>query len=275
MEDFDLDQSDRITRRIAHGVYRILHNRRVVGEELWGIFGLLGGGYRLMADIDLIWPVPNQQRAQLDLDGAWSARKFWVQLELEGKRRVARYMLGDGELEIAIYEEPLRYGDPNRASHEQPSALLAMARAKCVYATKVAYGPHTFLDYGSTLLNFAHLRRLPLRPGAQAQIEAIVVTQPSLEPLALSQTYCYVRDEQLTSLVQPFMITRRYTIEEHIAGNGRNDASFTTIWADQHDVVIKQEVLLGKETHGCELVSYQWMGEESEPPTPARSSFGL
>ncbi|GIV85549.1 MAG: hypothetical protein KatS3mg052_2556 [Candidatus Roseilinea sp.] len=262
MEDFDLDTSDRFTRRIAHGVYRILHNRRVVGEELWGIFGLCGGGYRLMTEIDLIWPIRNQQRAHLDLDHTWSARKFWVKLDLEGKRRVAHYTPSGNELEIIIDEEPLRFGDPNRAPREQSSTPAVTTKARCLYASKVAYGSHTFLDYGSALLNFAHLRRLPLKPGAQVQIEAIVVTQPSLEPLVLSQTYCYVRDEQITSLVQPFMVTRRYTIEEHVAGGGNNDAPFTTIWTDLHDVVIKQEVLLGKETHGCELVSYQWLGEE-------------
>lgn len=263
LDKLDLDKSDRITRRIAHGVYRIFHNRKIVGEELWGIFGLLSGGYRLMTEIDLKWPVPNQQRAQLDLDSAWLARKLWVQLDLEGKRRVAHYLPGEGEVEIAIYEEPLRYGDPNRTSREQQLQLSVMAKAKRVYAAKVNYGPRTFLDYGSTLLNFVHLRRLHLKPGTHAQIEAVVVTQPSLEPLALSQTYCYVRDEQTTSLVQPFMTTRRYTIEEHIAGDGKDDAPFTTIWADQYGVVIKQDVLLGKETHGCELVSYQWVGEEA------------
>jgi hypothetical protein len=265
MEDFDftLDSSDRITRRIAHGVYRITHNRKVVGEELWGIFGLLSGSYRLMTEIDLKWPIPNQQRAQLDLDSDWQARKLWVQLDAEGKRRVARYVLAEGAVEIAVFEEPLRYGDATRAPRDQSLQLAVAARAKRVYAGKAVYSPDTFLDYGSTLMNFAHLRRLPLTPGSQAQIQTIVITQPSLEPLEVSQTYTYVRDEQITSLVMPFMVTRRYTIEEHLASDGQDEGPFTTIWTDQYGVVVKQEVLLGKETHGCELMSYQWVGEET------------
>lgn len=263
LDRFDLDKSDRITRRIAHGVYRILHNRRVVGEELWGIFGLLSGGYRLMTEIDLRWPVPNQQRAQLDLDSSWSARKLWVQLDLEGRRRVAHYIPSDGELEITIYEEPLRYADPDRVPREQQLQLSVATKARRVYAARANYGPHIFLDYGSTLLNFAHLRRLRhLKPGSQAQIETVVVTQPLLEPLSLSQTYCYVRDEQITSLIEPFMIARRYTIEEHIAGKDKDHMPFTTLWADPYGVIVKQDVLLGKETHGCELVNYRWIGEE-------------
>jgi hypothetical protein len=265
MEDFDftLDSSDRITRRIAHGVYRIAHNRKLVGEELWGIFGLLGGGYRLMTEIDLRWPIPNQQRAQLDLGADWQASKLWVQLDAEGKRRVARYVLAEEMLEIAVFEEPSRYGDALRTPRDQSLQLAVAARAKRVYTGKATYRPDTFLDYGSPLMNFAHLRRLPLKPGSQTRIQTIVITQPSLEPLQLLQTYAYVRDEQISSLVMPFMATRRYTIQEHLAANGQNEGPFTTIWADQHGVVIKQEVLLGKETHGCELVSYQWVGEET------------
>jgi len=265
MEDFDftLDSSDRITRRIAHGVYRIVHNRELVGEELWGIFGLLSGAYRLMTEIDLRWPFPNQQRAQLDLNADWQASKLWVQVDAEGKRRVARYLLTEGALEIAVFEEPSRYGDIPRTPRDQSLALAAATRAKSVYTGRATHRPDTFLDYGSTLMNFAHLRRLPLKPGAQVRIHTIVVTQPSLEPLQVTQTYTYVRDEQISSLVMPFMSTRRYTIQEHLSTNDQREGPFTTIWTDQHGVVVKQEVLLGKETHGCELVSYQWVGEEA------------
>lgn len=104
--DFSLDGSDRVASRIAHGVYRITRNRRVIGEELWGIFGLLSGGYRLLTEIDLTWPVPNQQRAQLDLDASWRAQQLRVQLDLEGRRRSACYLYSDGEVEVVVYEEP-------------------------------------------------------------------------------------------------------------------------------------------------------------------------
>jgi hypothetical protein len=259
--DLDLDQSDRIARRIAHGVYRITHNRQVVGEELWGIFGLLGGGYRLMAEIDSRWPVPNQQRARLDLDADWLARRLWVQMDAEGKRRIAHYVPSGAMLDIEVYEESLRYAEANRsrAQKDQPLQLAPAAKAKRVFEESSVYDEdHTFLDFGSTLFNFAHLKRLNLRPGGKAQMKALVVAQPSLEPLPLAQTYTYVRDEQITALVQPFMLSRRYLIEEHTSVK---DAPNTTLWTDEHGVAVKQEVLLGQDTHGCELTSYQWAGE--------------
>lgn len=255
--DLDLDNTDRIIRRIAHGVYRITHNRKVVGEELWGIFGLQGGGYRLMTEIDLKWPIPNQQRARLDLDGDWRVRRLWVQLDADGKRRVAHYLPEGDEVNVTVFEEPLRYpAEGNRSPREQALQTAVAAKAKRVFAGSAPYGPETFLDYGSTLLNFAHLRRLHLVPNTQVQIQTVVVTQPSLEPLEVAQTYTYVRDEQITTLIQPFMVTRRYMIEE--STDGEDGGPVTTLWTDPNGVAIKQDVLLGKETHGCELISYQW-----------------
>jgi hypothetical protein len=31
---------------------------------------------------------------------------------------------------------------------------------------------------------------------------------------------------------------------------------------DQHKIVLKQEVLMGKDTHACEMVSYAWLSEQ-------------
>ncbi len=255
--DFSLDGSDRVASRIAHGVYRITRNRRLVGEEVWGIFGLLSGGYRLLTEIDLTWPVPNQQRAQLDLDANWRAQQLRVQLDLEGKRRSARYLSGDGEIEITVYEEPLRHGEAIRATRE---GAAQPATPKCVYSGKLTCSPSTFLDYGSPLMNFAHLRRLSLTAGNQAHIQTVVVTQPLLEPLALRQTYTYVRDEQLSTAIMPFMTTHRYLIEEH--SQHQPAGPLTTLWTDQHNVILKQEVMMGKDTHACEMVSYAWLSEE-------------
>jgi len=257
--DFSLDGSERIACRIAHGVYRITHNRRPVGEEVWGLFGLLNGGYRVMTEIDLTWPVQNQQRAQLDLDMNWKAQQLRVQLDLEGKRRSASYLFTDGGIEITIYEEPLRYAEVMRANREAAAQPTAPKR---VYASTLACSPFTFLDYGSPLMNFAHLRRLSLSAGDHIQICAVVVTQPLLEPLVLRQTYTYVRDEQLSTAIMPFMTAHRYVIEEHPTAQGQSAGPVTTLWTDQHKIVVKQEVLMGKETHACEMVSYAWLSDQ-------------
>jgi hypothetical protein len=84
-----------------------------------------------------------------------------------------------------------------------------------------------------------------------------VVTQPLLEPIALRQTYTYVRDEQLSTAIMPFMTAHRYLIEEH-----SHDGPLTTLWTDRHRVVLKQEVMMGKEMHACEMVSYAWLSEQ-------------
>jgi len=257
--DFSLDGSSRVTHRIAHGVYRITHNRRLVGEELWGIFGLLSGGYRLMTEIDLTWPVQNQQRAQLDLDTNWKVQQLRVQLDLEGRRRSACYLFTDGEIEITVHEEPLRYAEAMRTTREAAAQPMAPKR---VYANKLVCSPSTFLDYGSPLMNFAHLRRLSLGTGEQTQIHAVVVTQPLLEPLVLRQTYTYVRDEQLSTTIMPFMTAHRYMIEEHTLSQNQSAGPVTTLWTDQHKIVLKQEVLMGKDTHACEMVSYAWLSEQ-------------
>ena len=137
--------------------------------------------------------------------------------------------------------------------------LPAQAKPSRIYSESAPFDDAaTFLDFGSTLFNFAHLRRLSLGQGQMAQVNTVVATQPSLRPLPVTQTYHYVRDEQITTRLQPFLHSRRYRIEE-LGGKG---APVTTLWTDAHGVALKQEVQLGKDAHGCELVSYEWTAEE-------------
>jgi len=261
MEDLDLDleQGDRVSRRVAHGVYRILHNRKVVGEELWGIFGLRTGGYRLMAEIDLKWPVVNQQRVRLDVDSNWQTQSLWAQIDAQGRRRVAQYTPAAEGIEVSVMEGSLRYADAGRNA-DQPFQLAPAAKAKPVLNTTLPANGDVFLDFGSTLLNFAHLKRMKLAPGKPLDIQTIVVMQPALEPLPIVQVYTYQRDEQITSLIEPYVNTRRIMIEER-DGLSEAGAPVTTLWVDDHGVAVKQDVLLGRETHGCELTSYTWQGE--------------
>ena len=258
--DLDLDNHDRISRRIAHGVYRILHNGKEVGEELWGVFGLLNGGYRLMTEIDLKWPVPNQQRAHLDLDTNWQERKLFVQLDAQGRRRNAYYAVGESGAEVNVFEESLRYAEANggRQNADQPFQAALGPKPKRMFGDTLPYTGSTFFDFGSTLMNFAHLKRLNLQLGKRAAMQAIVVTQPSLEPLQVSQTYVYLRDEVIATSLRPTWQARRYQIEE---SNTDGSTPITTIWVDAHDVAVKQDVSLGKDTHGCELISYAWQSE--------------
>lgn len=257
--DLDLDQGDRVSRRVAHGVYRILHNRKVVGEELWGIFGLRKGGYRLMAEIDQKWPVDNQQRVQLDVDAAWQTQTLWAQIDAQGKRRVAHYTPAANGIEVNVVEGALRYADAGRNA-DQPFQLAPAAKPKTVLNTLMPVNGEVFLDFGSTLLNFAHLRRISLSLGKTVDIQTIVLMQPALEPMPLVQVYTYQRDEQITSQTEPYVNTRRYTIEER-DGLSEAGAPVTTLWVDEHGVAIRQDVLLGRDTHGCELTSYTWQGD--------------
>ncbi len=262
--DIDLDNSDRVTQRIAHGVYRIIHNRKEVGEELWGIFGLLGGGFRIMTEIDLKWPIPNQQRARLDLDATWHEQQLFVQLDAQGKRHRATYFLGEGGAEIDVFEEVLRYADVGLGSKaaEQSFQHSSNAQPKRIFGDTLPYDETTFFDFGSTLMNYVHLKRLSLKLNSRVAMRAIVAMQPSLEPLTLVQTYAYVRNEVISTVVQPAVNTHRYTIEEQNQANPHaGDSPTTTIWVDDRGIVLKQEVLLGKDTHGCELMRYAWQGD--------------
>jgi hypothetical protein len=257
--DLDLEPGDRVSGRVAHGVYRILHNRKVIGEELWGIFALRRGGYRLLAEIDLKWPVPNQQRVRLDVDAGWQTHTLWAQIDARGRRRVAHYVPADDGIEVDVMEGALRYADAGRNS-DQPFHLAPAAKPKQVLNTVLPANGQVFLDFGSTLLNFAHLKRMSLALGQSQDIQTIVIMQPALEPLSLVQVYTYQRDEQITSLIEPYVNTRRYTIEER-DGLSEAGAPVTTLWVDEHGMAVKQDVQLGRDTHGCELTSYTWHGE--------------
>ncbi len=261
MEDIEPgpEQEDRISRRVAHGAYRILHNRKVVGEELWGIFGLRNGGYRLMTEIDLKWPVSNQQRVRLDVDAGWQTQSLWAQIDAQGKRRVAHYTPAAEGIEVHVLEGVLRYADAGRDA-DQPFQLAPAARPRPVLSATLPAKRDAFLDYGSTLLNYVHLKRMTLAQGKPVEIQTIVVMQPALEPLSLVQVYTYDRDEQITSLIDPYVSTRRYTIEER-DGLSEAGAPVTTLWVDDHGVAVRQDVLMGRDTHGCELTSYTWQGD--------------
>lgn len=269
VDDLDLnsglDDSDRIDLRVAHGVYRVTHNKREVGEELWGIFRLKSGGYRLMSEIDLRWPVHNQQRARYDLNGDWTPRELWVQIDAEGVRRMATYAPDGDAIEVAVQELPLRYADVGkgasknaakaalRAQRDNNDRLREAVPARTVLETRVPKTPATFLDFGSTLFNFAHLRALRLKVGGAAPMTAVVPSQPSLAPLIVRQTYTFTRVEQIANAINGYTDGHRYVITEE-----DERAPLTTLWTDHHDITLRQEIIMGAETHGCELVSYTW-----------------
>lgn len=259
MDDFDidLDSADRISQRMAHGVYRITHGQKAVGEELWGIFGLRSGGYRLMSEIDLKWPVQNKQRAKLDLDANWIAKKLWVEMDIDTRRRLATYTpdLMHGMVAIHVAEMPLRYAEANKSRNDETSfSLNAPDKGKAVYEDELPFDGQSYLDFASTLFNFAHLKRIGsrLQESNKAKIKAIVVKLPSLEPLTLKQTYEYVTDEPIGENQQ---LAHCYTITESEGGSAK-----TTFWCNNRGIILKQQVTLNNQQHGCDLTSYRWLG---------------
>jgi hypothetical protein len=254
----DLDQSNRIKRRIAHGVYRIARDRKDIGEELWGIFAMMKGGYRLMTEIDLTYPVRNQQRARIDLDDDWNTRAMWVQIDANGTRRFADYVLDEGLIDVRVFEQPLPYAESQK-SKSQIDRLRETIPPKQVWSEQFVKTTSTFVDFGSTMLNFAHLRQLKLKEGESIEMQALVATQPSLEPVQLKQTFTYVRDEKITTTyLDAHISSRRYTIVEHAL----NNPPTTTLWTDHRGIALRQEVRLDGHAHGCELTSYRWNEEE-------------
>ncbi len=266
----ELDEADRIDRRIAHGVYRITHNKREVGNELWGIFGLKDGGYRIMSEIDLRWPVENQQRTRYDLDAGWNPRVLWVQIDVDGNRRFATYTPDDGDaIDIAVYEQPLRYTErDSRAGAKKTTVSMAPigkavqnqtfkpnVQPRQVLALQQPRTAITMLDFGSTLFNFTHLRLLGLKMGSSIEIETLIPSQPLLVPMSVQQTYTFTRTEQIASALDGYNDAQRYVITE----NG-DDAPITTLWTDERGIALRQEIIMGNEIHGCELVSYKWIG---------------
>ncbi len=267
LPDLSLDQTDRISRRIAHGVYRLSHARKPIGEELWGIFGLRGtgdspGGYRLMSEIDSRWPLPNQQRARLDLDENWVARKLWVEVDAGNARRTAVYEPNRAarSVLISVTESLLRYADGGRGLGKQVRGaeaqlvLKAPEAGKLVFEDQLPFDENTYLDFGSTLFNFAHLKRVDMSKD-KATIKAIVVKLPSLEPLPLTQSYEYVTEEPVNSLLYTQQLAHCYKIVETDGGS-----AVTTFWSDAHGIILKQDVNWKNEWHGCELTSYKWVG---------------
>ena len=123
-----------------------------------------------------------------------------------------------------------------------------------MYDDQVAFDANTYLDFGSTLFNFAHLKRVDMSKD-KASIRAVVVKLPSLEPLPLRQTYGYVTEEPLSTALFSEQLAHSYRIIESDGGKAE-----TTFWADAHGIVLKQEVHLKNELHGCELTSYKWVG---------------
>lgn len=307
LDDVRLDQSNRITRRVAHGAYRILHAHRVVGDEVWGIFGMLNGGYRLLTEIEQDWPVPYQQRICLDVDARWQPRVLWVQLDAEGERHSARFSVAGSVVSIDIQEATLQPEDqPARASTvsgsqvqvglqpagsnatraaAQPARIMleratirerddeeitspfdtsrAQAAASSRRTTKrerLPYGAATHLDFASALSNFIVLRRADLLPGESIHLDAIVPALPALAPLRVEQTYTCEGEEPLRGdPARP--LSRRYQIIESPAGSmAAANITPTTFWADEHGIVLAQELAINGEPHGCEMARYAWLG---------------
>ena len=264
--EFSADQSSRVARRLAHGVYRLTHGEREIGEEVWGIFALLNGTYRLLTDIDLAWPVTNTQHVQLDLDARWKIQGLWVHVDLNHSRRVASYIPEDDGLSIEIVESRVRERDEeqrsNRARLRNPAGVITtvparptvnVAGAKPVLQRELPFQATSFLDYASTMFNFVILQRLQLLQGASATFNTVVVTLPSLEPLNIQQTYHYEGDEALgDDEAKP--LARRYTITE----TGSPD-TVTTFWTDARGIVVRQQLPLDGELHVCEMVNYRWL----------------
>jgi hypothetical protein len=261
--DYDTDQSTRVARRVAYGVYRLTHGGRDIGEEVWGIFALRNGNSRLMTEIDLQWPVANQQRAHLDVDDQWRIQGLWAQVDLNNSRRIATYIpsgdtLGVQVVESRLHEEEERTGKSrlrgNTPAVNAPLPRIGAISGRPVLERELPFDGSTHIDFASALFNFVVLQRLRLGRSTRATFDSVVLTLPSLEPLSIQQTYAYERDERLgNDTNQPS--ARRYRITEA----GTPDA-VTTFWTDAHDIVLKQDLMLEGVPHGCEIVSYRWQG---------------
>jgi hypothetical protein len=261
--DYSTDQSTRVSRRVAHGVYRLTHGGRDVGEEVWGIFALRNGGYRLMTEIDLQWPVPNQQRANLDVDTRWHPQALWAQMDINNTRRMASYVPSGTTLDVQIVEARL-HGDEDHSSKTKlrnqiaamnpgGDAIRPATPGKTVSSRQLPFTGNTHLDFASALFNFVVLQRYQWSANGRVSFDSVVPTLPSLEPLQVPQSYCYEGDEALSA--ESSTPARRYTISE----SGTPDA-VTTFWTDEHSIVLKQQLTLDGALHACEMVNYRWQG---------------
>jgi hypothetical protein len=277
--DSDTDQSTRVERRVAHGLYVLTHGEQDVGEEVWAIFAMRSGIFRCLTEIDQRWPVPHQQRAQLDVDEHWRVQALWAQVDVNAVRRMATYVPTEHRLSIEIVEVPLHEEDEHASRTAQNRLIanraaeagfgLSLPRApvtphqvghpaganrRVVRRSEVPFQPDMHLDYASTLFNFVAVQRLRLERGSQATFDSVVLTQPSLEPLSVRQTYAYVSDETITRNTNPVPV-RRYTIRE----TGLPDL-LTTFWTDEHGITLRQELLLAGLPYRCDMLNYRWNG---------------
>jgi len=83
---------------------------------------------------------------------------------------------------------------------------------------------------------------------------------PGLAPLRIEQIYACEGEEPLRGdPAKP--LTRRYQITERQPGNAPAVSTTpTTFWADDHGIVLAQELAINGEPHGCEMVRYTWLG---------------
>lgn len=263
--DYDTDQSTRVERRVANGIYRLTHAGRDIGEEVWSVLALRNGGFRLMMEIELQWPVPHQQRAQLDADSRWSVQTLWAQVDLNRTRRMAMYAPAGGALDVEVVEARLRADEEHTGKKRVLRATsgdfnaehLGAVSGKVVGRQHLPFTATTHLDFASAMFNFVALQRLQLPRDGRMAFDAVVLTLPSLEPLQVMQTYCYERDEPLPGAMPFSPAARRYSITET---GGSVGETVTTFWTDGHGIPLSQELTLEGAPHGCEMVSYQWQG---------------
>jgi hypothetical protein len=264
----DLDTTDRVERRVAHGVYRIFHNKRDIGQELWGVFALKTGGFRLLSEIELSWPVENKQWLRYDLTDAWEPLLLWTQIDVDGMRRFATYAPASADaFDVSVYEQSIRHAEQNdevrktgamkpvNGAKPTTEKLRPIVPPRQILNEALPRNGSIHLDFGSTLMNLAQLRLLRLAQGESAGMTALIPSQPSLMPISVNQTCTFTRVEDVSSVLEGFTAARRYVITEE-----GDNAPHSTLWTDEHDVVLRQEIILGAESHGCELVSYQWHG---------------
>lgn len=269
--DISLDQSARIAHRVAFGAYRLSHDNQPIGDEVWGIFSLLNGGYRIMTDIDLEWPVPNQQRARMDLDGRWRIERLWVQVDAEGIRRVATYTPIGDVVEIQIAESRLRNdedvtriarsdGRSSAKPHNDHRIRLLRPKpepSRITWQQQLPFTPVTHLDFGSTLFNFVALKRNTLSLNMPVTFDAIVITLPSLAPLCVEQVYTYERDEPVRHDPLRPLSRRHQILEKGI--QEMSPSSVTTFWADDRGITLAQELDLNGVPHGCDIAQHNWV----------------
>ncbi len=264
--EYSTDQSIRIARRLAHGVYRLTRDGREIGEEVWSLFALLNSGFRVMTEIDQKWPLAHEQRIQVDVDDHWNTQGMWVQLDIGANRRMATCIPADGVLSVELTDQHLNEEDQLRSRWKQrskagaaahhpaapASATAPVAGKKSVTQVQVPFESGTHLDFASSLSNYVVLQRYKPEQGSLATFNSIVLSLPTLVPVNVEQVYSYdSADEQREDPIKP--LGRQYSISETAAPHLK-----TTFWTDEHGIVLKQELHLQGARHVCEMVNYRW-----------------